>query len=57
MGRKRFDELSGDNVDEFSREIVNGFAANVDDVEAAVNRFTEAVQTIPMFGGQAGRLA
>jgi DNA polymerase-3 subunit delta len=52
MGRKRFDELSGGNVDEFSREIVNGFAANVDDVEKAVNRFTEAVQTIPMFGGR-----
>jgi DNA polymerase-3 subunit delta len=52
MGRKRFDELSGGNVDEFSREIVNGFAANGDDVEDAVNRFTEAVQTIPMFGGR-----
>ncbi len=52
MGKKRFDELSGENVDEFSREIVNGFAANVDDVEKAVNRFTEAVQTIPMFGGR-----
>jgi DNA polymerase-3 subunit delta len=51
MGRKRFDELSGENVDEFSREVVNGFAANGDDVEKAVNRFTEAVQTIPMFGG------
>ncbi len=52
LGRKRFDELSGDNADEFSREIVNGFAANVDDVEKAVNRFTEAVQTMPMFGGR-----
>jgi DNA polymerase-3 subunit delta len=52
MGRKRFDELAGASADEFSREIVNGFAANVDDVEKAVNRFTEAVQTIPMFGGR-----
>jgi DNA polymerase-3 subunit delta len=52
IGRKRFDELSGDNTDEFSREIVNGFAANVDEVESAVNRFREAVQTIPMFGGR-----
>jgi DNA polymerase-3 subunit delta len=52
MGRRRFDELSGGNVDEFSREIVNGFAANGDDVEDAVNRFTEAVQTVPMFGGR-----
>ena len=52
MGRTRFDAISGDNADEFSREIVNGFAANADDVEDAVNRFTEAVQTIPMFGGR-----
>ena len=52
MGKKRFDELAGDKADEFSREIVNGFAANVDEVEAAVNRFREAVQTIPMFGGR-----
>ena len=52
MGKKRFDELAGDTADEFSREIVNGFAANVDEVEAAVNRFREAVQTMPMFGGR-----
>jgi DNA polymerase-3 subunit delta len=52
MGRRRFDELSGDAPDEFSQEVVNGFAANVDEVEAAVNRFREAVQTMPMFGGR-----
>src|SRR5277367_1124125 len=52
MGRKRFDELSGETPDEFSQEVVSGFAANVDDVEAAVNRFREAVQTMPMFGGR-----
>jgi DNA polymerase-3 subunit delta len=52
MGKKRFDELAGASADEFSREVINGFAANVDEVEAAVNRFTEAVQTVPMFGGQ-----
>jgi len=52
MGRKRFDELAGDSTDEFSREVVNGFAANVDEVESAVNRFREAVQTVPMFGGR-----
>src|SRR5665213_192650 len=52
MGKKRFDELAGDTTDEFSREIVNGFARNVDEVEAAVNRFRESVQTIPMFGGR-----
>ncbi|HXN34696.1 MAG TPA: DNA polymerase III subunit delta [Opitutaceae bacterium] len=52
MGTKRFGELSGDAVDEFSQEVVNGFAANVDEVETAVNRFREAVQTVPMFGGR-----
>jgi DNA polymerase-3 subunit delta len=52
MGRKRFAELAGETVDEFSQEIVNGFAANVDEVGAAVNRFREAIQTMPMFGGR-----
>jgi DNA polymerase III subunit delta len=52
LGKQRFDELSGQTTDEFSREIINGFAANIDDVENAMNRFTEAVQTIPMFGGR-----
>jgi DNA polymerase-3 subunit delta len=52
MGTKRFEELAGETADEFSREIVNGFAVNVDEVESAVNRFREAVQTLPMFGGR-----
>ena len=52
MGRRRFEELSGNTPDEFSQEIVNGFAANVDEVETAVNRFREAVLTVPMFGGR-----
>ncbi|HXQ82405.1 MAG TPA: DNA polymerase III subunit delta [Opitutaceae bacterium] len=52
LGRQRFEELSGETADEFSREIVNGFAANVDEVESAVNRFREAVLTLPMFGGR-----
>jgi DNA polymerase-3 subunit delta len=52
MGTKRFTELSGETADEFAQEIVNGFAANVDEVESAVNRFREAVQTLPMFGGK-----
>jgi DNA polymerase-3 subunit delta len=52
MGTKRFKELSGDAADEFSGEIVNGFAANVDEVATVVNRFREAVLTVPMFGGR-----
>jgi len=51
-GQRRFEELGGREADEFSREVVSGFAANVDDVEAAVGRFREAVQTLPMFGGR-----
>jgi DNA polymerase-3 subunit delta len=52
MGRRRFEELAGGAADEFSREVISGFAANVDEVGKAVNRFRESVQTIPMFGGR-----
>lgn len=51
-GQRRFEELGGGGVDEFSREVLTGFAANVDEVEAAVARFRESVQTLPMFGGR-----
>jgi DNA polymerase-3 subunit delta len=52
LGKQRFDALTAEITDEFSREIINGFAANVDEVAAAVNRFREAVQTVSMFGGR-----
>lgn len=52
MGTQRFAALTADVPDEFSRETINGFCANVADVENAVNRFREAVQTVSMFGGQ-----
>jgi len=53
LGRERFETLAAEaQADEFSREIVNGFAGNVDEVETAVNRFRDAVQTVPMFGGK-----
>jgi DNA polymerase III subunit delta len=52
-GQQRFDALAAETgADEFSREIISGFAGNVGEVESAVNRFREAVQTVPMFGGQ-----
>ena len=51
-GQERFAALSADAADEFSREIILGFAGNVDEVESAVNRFRESVQTMPMFGGR-----
>lgn len=49
-GRARFDEIAATVSDEFSREILNGMANNVAEVEAAVNRFRDSVQTISMFG-------
>ena len=53
LGKERFEALATEaNADEFSREIISGFANNVDEVEAAVNRFRDAVQTVPMFGGK-----
>lgn len=52
LGRERFDALASDVPDEFSREIISGFAGNVGEVESAVNRFRESLQTISMFGGR-----
>jgi DNA polymerase-3 subunit delta len=53
LGKERFETLAAEaGADEFAREIVSGFAANVDEVETAVNRFRDAVQTMPMFGGR-----
>jgi len=52
LARERFDALATDAADEFSREVVNGFANNVAEVAAAVNKFREAVQTIGLFGGR-----
>ncbi len=51
-GQARHAGLSAEVTDEFSREVLSGFAANVSEVEAAVNRFREAVQTVAMFGGR-----
>jgi len=51
LGKERFDALAA-GTDEFSREIISGFAGNVAEVEGAVNRLRESVQTISMFGGR-----
>ncbi len=52
-GRERFDQLVATaGADEFSREVISGFATNVGEVETAINRFRESVQTVSMFGGQ-----
>jgi DNA polymerase-3 subunit delta len=52
LGRQRFEALSAEVADEFSRETINGFAANVSEVETAVNQFRDSVQTVSMFGGK-----
>jgi len=52
LGKDRFATLTAEVPDEFAQEVINGFAANVGEVESAVNRFREAVQTISMFGGR-----
>lgn len=51
--KERFEAMANEaGADDFSREIVSGFANNVDEVAAAVNRFRDAVQTVAMFGGK-----
>jgi DNA polymerase III subunit delta len=52
VGKERFEALATEVPDEFSREIISGFAGNVSEVEDAVNRFRDSVQTIAMFGGR-----
>lgn len=52
VGKERFAALAADVPDEFARETINGFAANVGEVESAVNQFRDAVQTVSMFGGR-----
>ncbi|MDB6168296.1 MAG: polymerase delta subunit [Verrucomicrobia bacterium] len=52
LGQQRFDALAAEASDEFSREVLNGFAANVGEVETTLSRFRESVQTVPMFGGR-----
>lgn len=52
LGKEKFATLARDVEDEFSREVLSGFANNVGEVEAAINRFRESVQTVSMFGGK-----
>jgi DNA polymerase-3 subunit delta len=53
LGKERFEAMAKEaGADDFSREILSGFANNVDEVETAVNRFRDSVQTVAMFGGK-----
>jgi DNA polymerase III subunit delta len=51
LARERFERAAA-GLDEFSRETISGFAANVGEVEAVVHRFRESVQTFGLFGGR-----
>ena len=50
QGREWFVEQSKDVMDDLSKEVVDGRAGNVAEVEQAINRFTSAVQTLSLFG-------
>lgn len=52
LGKERYTEFTKEIDDEFSQEVLSGFANNVGEVEAAINRFRDSVQTVSMFGGQ-----
>lgn len=53
LGKERFEKMAQEaGADDFSREILSGFANNVEEVETAVNRFRDSVQTVAMFGGK-----
>ncbi|MDX2108684.1 MAG: DNA polymerase III subunit delta [Verrucomicrobiota bacterium] len=50
MGKALWEQLNEGITDDFGREIVNGAAGNVSEVQNAIDRFCSAVQTMPMFG-------
>ena len=52
LGKERYEAIAADVTDEFSREVLNGMANNIGEVQAVVNRFREAAQTISLFGGK-----
>jgi DNA polymerase III subunit delta len=52
LGKERFEALAQEVPEEFSREVISGFAGNVGEVETAVNQFRESLQTLSMFGGR-----
>tara|TARA_B110000208_G_scaffold51959_1_gene68200 strand:- start:957 stop:2054 length:1098 start_codon:yes stop_codon:yes gene_type:complete len=49
-GKEWFAEQTKDIADDLSKEVVDGRAGNVAEVDDAINRFTSAVQTLSLFG-------
>ncbi len=52
LGKERWATVCAEVEDEFSREVIEGFAGNVGEVGEAIHRFRESVQTVSMFGGR-----
>jgi DNA polymerase-3 subunit delta len=50
QGKEWFAQQTKEISDDLSKEIVDGRAANVAEVDDAINRFTSAVQTLSLFG-------
>jgi len=50
QGKEWFAEQTKDIADDLSKEVVDGRAGNVAEVEDAIARFTSAVQTLSLFG-------
>ena len=46
LGKERYAALTKDIDDEFSQEVLSGFANNVSEVETAINHFRDSVQTV-----------
>jgi DNA polymerase-3 subunit delta len=51
-GKAWFAEQTKDLSDDLSKEVVDGRAGNIGEVEDAIRRFTGAVQTLSLFGGR-----
>lgn len=50
--RSRFEKLSADADDEMSREIIDGTATKVAEVESVMSAFLSATRTVSLFGGK-----
>lgn len=50
--KARWEKESAEAFDDMSKDVVEGLALRVDDVSEIVERFIEAVRTLPLFGGK-----
>ncbi|MEM9157802.1 MAG: DNA polymerase III subunit delta [Verrucomicrobiota bacterium] len=52
LAKAHWSRLEAEVSDDFSKEVISGHAAKVDEVSDAVNRFRDACQTMGLFGGK-----